>query len=72
MPLLQMGQGEEEMSETIPFKKGEVKKYLDKCIRNWRKEHNEGNRIALFYVDAFQSVRVSIFGEILSPEEDKK
>ncbi len=62
----------------------ELKKYLDMSIRLWRdirdgKKHMLKNRsingvdertIAMFYVDAFQSVRSSVFGELLPEEKD--
>ncbi len=42
----------------------EIKQYLDKAIDSWRKKRdNEKNEIAKYYIDAFQSVRISIFGE---------
>jgi len=55
------------MSEKlVPFNKESVKAYLDKCIIHWRKERDQyNNQIASFYIDAFQSVRISIFGELL-------
>lgn len=54
--------------------------YIDKAIRNWRqiarKDPDKGevepdlHRAAPYYVDAFQSVRVSLFGDLLPVEED--
>ena len=53
-------------SKTVPFSKVEVKEYLDMCIRFWRgKRDEEKSNMAIYYVDAFQSVRISIFGELL-------
>ena len=57
--------------EKLPFTENAVKKYLDECIGLWRNKkiaaltlHNEFNIVqAQSYVDAFQSVRTSIFGE---------
>lgn len=44
----------------------EMKAYLDNAIINWRKQRDEENNdIAQYYIDAFQSVRVSVFGELL-------
>jgi hypothetical protein len=48
--------------------------YLDDCIRYWRKRaaNSVGDRNverALHYVDAFQSVRVSLLGEMLPAVE---
>lgn len=42
--------------------------YLDKAICHWR---NSKEDFAKYYVDAFQSVRSSIFGKTL-PQEEKK
>lgn len=57
----------------VPFEKEEVRSYLDGAIRAWReilknKKHPH-NSIAIYYCDAFQSVRVSIFGKSLPKEE---
>ncbi len=50
----------------IEFTEEKVKGYLDDCIRYWRnrrdKEHDE---LAVYYIDAFQSVRTSLFGKLL-------
>lgn len=53
---------------TVPFTEKDVKAYLDDCIVFWRKEKNtvDGDPVmAAYYIDAFQSVRVSLFGELL-------
>ncbi len=63
-----------------------IKGYLDRCIRHWRerlqaaeekeKEDNgydrngDGVLKAKCYIDAFQSMRVTIFGESLRSEND--
>jgi hypothetical protein len=56
---------------TIPFTEKDVKEYLDKVITFWRKEHYI-NHVphANYYIDAFQSVRVSLFGEKLPVEKN--
>jgi hypothetical protein len=60
---------------TVPFRRKAVKAYLDRCIRHSRKrrdsypEGHPGKDMALASVDAFQSVRVSLFGELL-PTDD--
>lgn len=54
------------MSETIPFTEEDVKAYLDTAIKNWRAKMGS-TRVAYYYVDAFQSVRISLFGEFLPP-----
>lgn len=64
------------MSAIVPFVEDEVKEYLDNAIRSWREILNDrghpNNEIAVFYCDAFQSVRVSLFGELLPQEEVSK
>jgi hypothetical protein len=57
-----------ENCENVPFTENAVRDYLDGAIRGWRKkrdEKGEGSEVAVFYIDAFQSVRTSIFGETL-------
>ena len=52
----------------IPFDKDHLKDYLDRCIEYWRKQRDEEkNPTAQYYIDAFQSVRTTIFGETLPP-----
>ena len=72
------------MSGAIPFVKEIVKDYLDTCIRYWRKELlketdkerwegcEEGVLRARCYIDAFQSVRTTLFGELLPAEERER
>lgn len=61
-----------------PVKSGEdIEKYLDGCIRRWRNirdSDGEGmtdaaRTMAVYYIDAFQSVRTSLFGQVLPPGE---
>ncbi len=53
---------------TIDFTEDAVKEYLDECISRWRGcAPTEGRQ---FSIDAFQSVRVSIFGELLPMTKD--
>ncbi len=60
------------MSETVPFEPEAVKAYLDECIRLWRaRVGNPDWPYAPCYVDAFQSVRTSLFGELLPSDEEK-
>ena len=54
---------------TVPFDKEHVQAYLDRCIRFWREQDRDGNVVAWDYIDAFQSVRMSLFGESLSEED---
>ena len=58
------------MNKVIPFTKKAVKEYLDKCILYWRKKKKEGCVYAHYYIDAFQSVRVSLFGKTLEKKEE--
>lgn len=50
----------------------EFQGYLDGCIRGWREKREKGPEhiagMAVYYIDAFQSVRVSYFGELLPPD----
>lgn len=55
-----------DVDPAIPFTEEEVKKYLDNCIRFWRERRNaEKDKLAGYYIDAYQSVRISIFGKLL-------
>ncbi len=48
------------------IRRKKIKKYLDNCIIFWRnKRDKENSKIALYYIDAYQSVRSSIFGKTL-------
>jgi len=53
------------VSKILPFEKEDVKTYLDDCIKYWRLRESKGITIAQYYIDAYQSVRVSLFGERL-------
>ena len=55
---------------TVPFTEVEIKNYLDRAIETWRKRRNDSHskaehEMAIHYIDAFQSVRRSLFGELL-------
>ena len=39
--------------------------YLDNNIRHWRRQRVDGESIAKYYIDAYQSVRISLFGKEL-------
>ncbi len=57
------------MIKMVKFSKKSIKKYLDQCIKYWRyKRNKENDQIAEYYIDAFQSIRNSIYGECLSNE----
>jgi len=69
----------EKARETVPFDKDEIMAadpsdrddvaYLDRCIVFWRNKRKQGDAMAEYYIDAYQSVRISIFGELLPAEE---
>lgn len=51
--------------KVINFTRKDIKEYLDKCIDYWRTQRDKKNNgIAKYYIDAFQSVRTSLFGEL--------
>ena len=57
----------------FPIEEEPIKEYLDSAIRHWRKilkdNKHPQNEIAIYYCDAFQSVRNTLFGELLPSEE---
>jgi hypothetical protein len=57
---------EEKKPELVPLTKEAIQAYLDKAIITWRDSKEEH---AKFYIDAFQSVRTSLLGELLPPKE---
>lgn len=60
--------------KVVRFTKDEIKKYLDHCITLWRERRDSSGsqaEMAVYYIDAYQSVRVSIYGELLEVNEDK-
>ena len=48
----------------------EIQNYLDACIEYWRGEVAKNIDHAEYYVDAYQSVRISIFDSTLPEEEE--
>ncbi len=54
---------------TVPFTEEGIKVYLDDAITHWRECAPTDMRS--HYVDAYQSVRVSLFGELLPIESDR-
>lgn len=67
------GKGGNELRRTsaVPFTQEAVRKYLDICIVSWREKRDSGGedtKMAGYYVDAYQSVRVSLFGEVLGDD----
>lgn len=63
---------------TILFTEKDVKAYLDTCIRHWRKKYRDsifdedGRGVAVCYIDAYQSVRMSLFGELLPLNDSER
>lgn len=56
---------------TVDFTEEAVRAYLDEVIRYWRKIRDADHGCAAeIYIDAFQSVRISLFGEALEGEVD--
>ena len=51
----------------VAFTEDAVKEYLDNCITHWR-NNAPPSEMRSHYVDAFQSVRTSLFGELLPQE----
>ncbi len=55
---------------TVPFDEVSIMGYLDSAIKDWRvkrdgTDNSDAKTLATHYVDAYQSVRVSLFGELL-------
>jgi hypothetical protein len=55
---------------TVPFDETDIREYLDRVIVHWRERREEASEEkdklkAVCYIDAYQSVRMSIFGELL-------
>ncbi len=63
--------GDNMKNKVISFTKKDVKKYLDECIIFWRDTRNKDyDSFAPIYVDAYQSIRMSLFDAKLD-ENDK-
>lgn len=62
--------------ETVVFTEQAIRDHLDACIRLWRERlvRADGTTVlplqAASYIDAYQSMRVALFGDILPVEED--
>ena len=52
----------------------DIKEYLSDCLIYWRaiKESptHSDRRIAMYYIDAYQSVYISLFGETLQEDDN--
>ncbi len=61
--------------DCVEFKEKAVREYLDRAITKWREVRNSetpdsaAQSKADHYVDAFQSIRVSLFGEVLQDKD---
>ena len=58
-------------NKKIPLTEEDTKLYLDSCIRHWRYKKEEATSqdeklIFTCYCDAFQSMRLRLFGELLA------
>lgn len=62
------------MPDTVEFTEEAVKEYLDRNIRHWRASRDGSSemydaQIALHYIDAYQTIRLALFGEMLPLHE---
>lgn len=65
---------------TIDFNKKAIQAYCDRLIVHWRerrdqavkKKDEDGILITKCYIDAYQSVRISLFGQLLSKKKKNK
>ena len=56
-------------TKTVPFTKSDVTAYLDSCVNHWRSlrdatDDSQQKHDAVIYIDAFQSVRISLTGKL--------
>jgi len=60
----------------MEMNENEILEYLDFCINEWRDRNEDINHIhhniSLYYIDAFQSVRSSLFGSTLPLRVEEK
>ena len=59
--------------KTVPLEEESIKEYLDNAIIHWRGlkkkvKNKEEELMAICYIDAYQSVRVSLFERLLPKE----
>lgn len=64
-------------ADRVPFTEKDVKNYLDMAIQFWREKKDSDpdaglRHVAVFYVDAYQCTRMSLFGELLEGGEGDK
>ena len=62
------------MSNKIPFTEEAVKEYLATNIRYWRKRKSPGDFInhSKYYIDVYQNLYSSLFGELYNEDELKQ
>lgn len=60
------------MTTVLPFTEDVIKEYLDQCIRFWMGRFRKENGPAIYYIDAYESTRISIFGKTLKEEEEER
>ena len=68
-----------EKPRTIKFDKKAIKAYCDRLIVHWREKHDRAFKkkneeeilVAKCYIDAYQSVRISLFGYLLPKKNNK-
>ena len=67
--LLDEDEPQEVLKKEIKLRQGYtpemILNYLDNNIRHWRRQRVDGESIAKYYIDAYQSVRISLFGKEL-------
>ena len=67
--LLDEDEPQEVQKEEIEFRQGYTSEmtlnFLDNNIRHWRRRRIAGDQNAKYYIDAYQSVRISLFSKEL-------
>ena len=61
-----------EKGSLVPLTQEGLTEYLDACVRSWRQRRDSAESaaerdMAAYYVDAFQSMRISVLGSLLPP-----
>lgn len=61
------------MADTVKLTEEDIKQYLDSCITHWRERKKNATVLsdidmAVHYIDAYQSVRISLFDELFPVE----
>jgi hypothetical protein len=50
---------------SVALTEKEIKAYIDSCIEYWRDQRRNGDDKAVYYIDAYQSMRISLFDKLL-------